>query len=113
MGGSPVLIAEAAEGHHFDLVQRLTFLEQFAYDQDKRVQHMVRTKASSLRTEMLRKLEGGEDDVRHASASGRKEFIQGVGSPDWHGVHLPRPGTSPKGPKTVNGIVSVGHRDDT
>merc|ERR1719498_1599422 len=43
--GSSVLMTEAAEGQHFDLVQRLSFLEKFVYRDDIRVQAMVRGKA--------------------------------------------------------------------
>lgn len=57
--GSPELVAETAEGRHFDLVQRLAFLEQSEYI-DKRVQSMLRTKAGSLRKELIPLLENAD-----------------------------------------------------
>lgn len=47
--GSPDLVTETASGFHFDLVQRLSFLEKFEYSYDKRVESMVRRKALALR----------------------------------------------------------------
>jgi hypothetical protein len=49
---SPALIAETAEGRHFDLVQRLSFLENWDYS-DKRVMNMIRSKSASLRKEVM------------------------------------------------------------
>jgi hypothetical protein len=47
--GSPDLVSETANGMHFDLVQRLSFLERFENSNDKRVESMIRRRASSLR----------------------------------------------------------------
>jgi len=54
--GSSALMKETAEGRHFDLVQRLSFLEVFSIA-DKCVQGMVRTKAMTLRKEVITALE--------------------------------------------------------
>jgi len=54
--GSPDLMKETAEGRHFDIVQRLSFLEVFS-TADKSVQGMVRTKAVKLRKEVITALE--------------------------------------------------------
>merc|ERR1712048_972380 len=57
--GSSELVAETAEGRHFDLVQRLSFLEHSAFD-DKRVQGMIRTKAETLRKETIDLLQNAD-----------------------------------------------------
>lgn len=58
--GSPVLVIETAHGHHFDLVQKVSFLEHFDSAArgctDKRAQNMVRKKASELRTALVPRL---------------------------------------------------------
>merc|ERR1719204_2586071 len=64
--GAPALFTEIAEGMHFDPVQRLTFLEHFEYRDDRRVQGIVRQKATALRTELLAKL---QQDTEHNSPS--------------------------------------------
>jgi len=53
--GSPDLVEETCAGKHFDLVQRLSFLEKFEYSYDKRVEGMIRRKALSLRGLYLEK----------------------------------------------------------
>jgi len=50
--GSPALAIEVAHGHHFDLVQKVSFLEFFDAEArgcaDRRAQNVVRTKAKEL-----------------------------------------------------------------
>jgi hypothetical protein len=53
--GSRDLVTETASGYHFDLVQRLSFLEKFEHRHDRRVESMVRRKALSLRSAWLEK----------------------------------------------------------
>jgi hypothetical protein len=55
--GSPALVTETASGNHFDLVQRLSFLEKYEYSFDKRVENMLRHKALALRSACLEKLQ--------------------------------------------------------
>jgi hypothetical protein len=45
--GSPELISETLNGHHFDFVQRMSFLEQFMFTEDDRVRSLIRRKAAS------------------------------------------------------------------
>jgi hypothetical protein len=78
--GSPELLAETAEGRHFDLVQRLSFLEQSEF-LDKRVQGMVRSKAAGLRKEILPLLENADAKDRE-SASDTTLETSTTGSPD-------------------------------
>lgn len=52
----PVLVAEFASGHHFDLLQQLAFLEHFACT-DSRAQTLVRSKAKSARQLIAPKLQ--------------------------------------------------------
>mmetsp|Transcript_34896 Transcript_34896/g.81614 ORF Transcript_34896/g.81614 Transcript_34896/m.81614 type:complete len:325 (+) Transcript_34896:65-1039(+) len=63
------LLTETAEGKHFDVVQRLTFLERFDHPKDARVQNMVRTKAGALRTKVLRLMESAEGTEMEANSS--------------------------------------------
>jgi len=58
--GSPALITETAEGRHFDLVQRLSFLEHFE-NADKRVMNNVRKKAEQLRKQVVPLLQSAGD----------------------------------------------------
>jgi len=51
--GDSVIIVETAEGMHFDLVQRLSFLGRYEFGNDKRVEGMVRRKADALRSSWL------------------------------------------------------------
>jgi len=159
--GAPSVVTEIAEGMHFDPIQRLSFLERFEYKDDRRVQNMVRQKATALRAELLDRLhgdlaapsgtsagstaqaaKGGTSPMAAGSASGRaarssdkggspgsnrytgfgsdsaqgqangsNSSYVGFGSDDV-GQHLSQQGES-SGRKKVNGLVAVGHRDDT
>jgi hypothetical protein len=51
--GSKSLVAETASGMHFDLAQRLAFLEQFEFGFDQRVESLVRRKAEVVRRSWL------------------------------------------------------------
>jgi len=71
--GSPALLTEVAEGRHFDLVQKVSFLENFDAAargcSDRRAQTVVRTKAHELRTMLDSLLEKAraEDTLQNAS----------------------------------------------
>lgn len=70
--GSPAVMAELAEGLHFDPVQRLTFLERFEYRDDRRVQGVIRQKATALRGDLLERLQeasGGDAPATSAATS--------------------------------------------
>mmetsp|Transcript_9518 Transcript_9518/g.19597 ORF Transcript_9518/g.19597 Transcript_9518/m.19597 type:complete len:468 (-) Transcript_9518:469-1872(-) len=58
--GSHVLLIETAHGHHFDLVQKISFLEHFDSAargcSDQRAQHCIRKKAKDLRSMLLPRL---------------------------------------------------------
>lgn len=54
--GSSALVAETAVGRHFDLVQRLSFLEQFEMSSNELAPSMVRSKAKALRASVVLKL---------------------------------------------------------
>lgn len=85
--GSPLIISEVADGVHCDLVQRLSFVENYEYGYDSRVQDMLRRRASNLRTAWLERQlalvtgepdantdtdESGEDDsARRLSGAGK------------------------------------------
>jgi len=133
--GSPALLAETAEGHHFDLVQRLSFLESFELTTDDRAQKLVRNKASILRAEVVARLRSCED-LAAGGASGN--VAKDIDSPrsntvsvvtcstaataissssldlSEHGVPmLATIESEPKGKMILNGVVVVGHNDDS
>mmetsp|Transcript_10483 Transcript_10483/g.28710 ORF Transcript_10483/g.28710 Transcript_10483/m.28710 type:complete len:340 (-) Transcript_10483:41-1060(-) len=152
--GAPALITEISEGMHFDPVQRLTFIERFEYKEDRRVQGIVRQKATALRADLIDRLQGGSGEgasaasgkasptrsggrggQRPTSVSDKGDRYVGFGSdsvagggasePDKRGSssayvgfgsddvgnHMPDNSGSRK--NVVNGLVAVGHRDDT
>lgn len=59
--GSPALLTEVAVGHHFDLVQKVSLLENFDASArgctDRRAQNVVREKACQLNTMLVALLE--------------------------------------------------------
>eukprot|EP00927_Polykrikos_kofoidii_P011794 TRINITY_DN1503_c0_g1_i1.p1 TRINITY_DN1503_c0_g1~~TRINITY_DN1503_c0_g1_i1.p1 ORF type:complete len:286 (+),score=45.03 TRINITY_DN1503_c0_g1_i1:47-859(+) len=118
--GCPALFSETAEGLHFDLVQRLSFIEHFENTADRRAQHMVRTKASALRGEVVARLQDAEAS---ASASGQKDSEStctgarslGSGSTvasstEWSSWSANQ---KQKAPVDISRFVYVGHREDT
>lgn len=75
--GSRDLITETSEGKHFDLGQRLWFLERFEYTVDTRVQNIIRQKASTLRPVLLRKME--EPDPTAGGSERKSAVLSGAG----------------------------------
>lgn len=58
--GSPALVIETAHGHHFDLIQKVSFLEQFdsaARGCSAARGFLIRKKANELRTELVPQLQ--------------------------------------------------------
>jgi hypothetical protein len=55
--GSPDLVIECAHGHHFDLIQKVSFLEKFDATahgcSDRRAQNVIRTKATELNKNLV------------------------------------------------------------
>lgn len=110
--GAPALVAEISQGLHFDPVQRLTFLERFEYSQDRRVQHMLRQKATSLRALLIDKLKNAESLEDFGGSAPSVPVKQKPSVNGFAGVA----GTDLRPERktgVVNGIVSVGHREDT
>jgi hypothetical protein len=135
--GDRHLLVETAEGHHFDVIQRLSFLEHFD-NPDKRAQGLVRSKASTLRSELVPKLqnatsEGFFKDLEEVRSQGEastcspsvtsrntmstdasNEAEKQAGSVGSSPQVSPTPQvTKPTGRMILNGIVSVGHNEDT
>merc|ERR1719476_776751 len=110
--GSPLIFVEAAEGRHFDLVQRLSFLEHFQHTDDKRAQNLVRNRAGPLRAQVVTRLQ-------EASAAERvQEDTESTGSPGMASIAsistaASSPPTKPKTPSIISGVVTIGHSDDT
>jgi hypothetical protein len=98
--GSPELVNETAEGHHFDLVQRLSFLAAYNIS-DKTAQGMVRTKAGVLRKDLLPLLE--------AAALRDKELASSVAMET---ASTCSPGSTISGDQSVSGVSTVGFGPD-
>lgn len=128
LSGSTVILAETAEGHHFDVVQCLSFLEHFELTTDRAAQHMVRAKAKELRAAIIPRLESASQEgllkqLEDAASSAESASTCSPGSAagalesdaEWHGVTLPKvPEGSVVGRQMIlNGIVAVGHAEDT
>lgn len=140
--GSEQLMVETAEGRHFDLVQRLSFLEHFE-NTDKRVMNNVRKKAEALRKEVVPLLNSAaydagnkepEDskDTASTCSPGESSAAPSVTSrstaqsstaaaPTAGGytgfgsdsIPPPKMEDSSKRTMVLNNIVSVGHNEDT
>jgi hypothetical protein len=78
--GSHVLLIETAHGHHFDVVQKVSFLEHFDSAArgvtDKRAQKLVREKASELRTSLVPRLKkASSEELPQNAGLGIKDTI--------------------------------------
>lgn len=78
--GSYVLLIETAHGHHFDLVQKVSFLEHFDSAArgvtDKRAQKLVREKASDLRTSLVPRLKkASSEELPQNAGLGIKDTV--------------------------------------
>jgi hypothetical protein len=125
--GAQELFDETAEGHHFDLVQRLSLLEMFECTTDKRVQNMVRSKASGMRGEVVSRLQtaGDSSSVAKAHCENESTSSPGTAHSTCSTVASGSMGSNtsssestgapwrPEGQMVLNGIVAVGHTDDT
>eukprot|EP00811_Abedinium_folium_P005753 NODE_15295_length_1058_cov_2.820623.p1 GENE.NODE_15295_length_1058_cov_2.820623~~NODE_15295_length_1058_cov_2.820623.p1 ORF type:complete len:285 (+),score=90.90 NODE_15295_length_1058_cov_2.820623:161-1015(+) len=135
--GGSVLVNEIGEGHHFDLVQHLSSLEKFEYGTDRRVQGSVRTMAGSLRDDLLKRLHAagghsaavaattapiatGSSSAQETADSRRASATVGGATAGGAAAgfvqkdnNQPKPVDSQKGQTVLNGIVAVGHRDDS
>lgn len=75
------LVMEVAHGHHFDLVQKVSFLEHFDAAargcSDRRAQHAVRTKASELLATLVPQLQkaSAEELPRNAGLNGKEDYV--------------------------------------
>jgi len=139
--GSTVLLVETAEGRHFDLVQRLSFLEHWDYS-DKRIMNIIRSKAETLRKQVVPAMENAElKDTEDAIKSKDTEdtmndttstcsldsssaatqtstssgnSMRGFGSDDMFGESPPVDVmVAAKRTMVLNNIVTIGHTDDT
>eukprot|EP00930_Biecheleria_cincta_P096379 TRINITY_DN88239_c0_g1_i1.p1 TRINITY_DN88239_c0_g1~~TRINITY_DN88239_c0_g1_i1.p1 ORF type:complete len:273 (-),score=43.40 TRINITY_DN88239_c0_g1_i1:260-1078(-) len=127
LSGPTVILAETAEGHHFDVVQCLSFLEHFELTTDRAAQHMVRSKAKELRAALIPRLQSASQEgllkqFEDTAASAENASTCSPGSStgtledsEWHGVTLPKvPEGSVLGRQMIlNGVVTVGHSEDT
>jgi len=150
--GAQELFDETAEGRHFDLVQQLSLLERFDCTTDKRVQNMVRSKASGMRAEVVSRLQSAGDSSsvpeancdRNSDPEANCDRASTCSAGSAHSTCSPAasgsagsdtsslesspavPGSigsdtlesgdvpwRPEGRMVLNGIVAVGHTDDT
>jgi len=74
--GSPLVPKEIGQGLHFDPIQRLTFLERFEYQEDRRVQNMMRQKATALRANLIARMDGEVPDSPSAGSAGSRKGRQ-------------------------------------
>jgi len=126
--GAQELFDETAGGHHFDLVQRLSLLEKFECTMDKRVQNLVRSKASGMRAEVVSRLQTAGDsaavpeancDIASTCSFGTAHStcstaaVSGSIGCDTSSSESGGVSWRPEGQMILNGIVAVGHTDDT
>lgn len=141
--GSPELIGEVACGLHFDLVQRLAFLEAYQHT-ETHARGMVRSKAKALRATLVPRIQQAfdhvdappqpelkkQDSASTCSTSGTRSVDGSVASTDTGGggsAACPDDASqhgacAPPDPKQAGGarvlyslgnIVALGHSDDT
>jgi len=115
--GCGELMSEAGKGVHFDMAQRLALLEYYVISTDRRVQNMIRSKAGTVRTLFVKRLEAGADAVSfgtHVPSVGSCSTAASTnpGSPNINSTSWSWP-SEPKGQIILNGVVAVGHQDDT
>lgn len=117
--GSQELLTETAEGHHFDLVQRLSLLQHFECSSDRRVQGMVRSKATALRADIVPRLNTVHDraeasrDCASTCSPGAAPSSCSTASTSISNASPAGAPWRPEGQMVLNGIVAVGHTDDT
>lgn len=127
--GSPALIAETAAGRHFDLVQRLSFLEHFD-NTDKRVMNNIRKKAEEIRKDVIPLIESASlkdtEDCKDTASTCSPGAISTItqntaASSSNYSSGDTCSSTDPlvedteprKRTMILNNIVAVGHSDDT
>jgi len=76
--GSPTLIEEINKGWHFDPVQRVSFLANFEFADDLRVQNVIRHKAGILRKELLERMRKAEFEDEEQEESPKKAEFGGA-----------------------------------
>eukprot|EP00927_Polykrikos_kofoidii_P011795 TRINITY_DN1503_c0_g1_i2.p1 TRINITY_DN1503_c0_g1~~TRINITY_DN1503_c0_g1_i2.p1 ORF type:complete len:305 (+),score=51.23 TRINITY_DN1503_c0_g1_i2:104-916(+) len=118
--GCPTLFSETAEGLHFDLVQRLSFIVHFEHTTDRRAQHMVRTKASALRGEVVARLQDAEASAlareqkdSESTCTGAMSLGSGSTTASSTGYAPWKANQKQKTPVDISRFVYVGHREDT
>ncbi|CAE8584621.1 unnamed protein product [Polarella glacialis] len=107
--GAPALVADAAQGLHFDAVQRLTFLQQYEYADDRRVELLIRQKASALRHLLLEKLAVGDVGGSTVSVTSVASVAKSPPTPQ----KKPEKIRARRKKGVIQGIVVVGHDDST
>lgn len=123
--GPPELLAETSMGLHFDLTQRLAFLEGWSNEEERKVQNTIRTKAKALRAELVTRMQEANEineslkDTASTGSPGTRSVLTSISTntgPSGFGSDAPMPMNveRPQGGQLVlNGIVAVGHHDDT
>jgi hypothetical protein len=84
--GSPELISETLNGHHFDLVQRMSFLKQFMFSEDERVQGLIRRKAAAAHAAYASLQRADDEGVALGAAGAARNVVKksSTAAHHWH-----------------------------
>lgn len=90
MKGSRVLLAETSAGLHFDILQKLSFLERFQHTASEYAQSVVRSKAQVLKSSLVYQLQAysvknrgktaGNDTETESTCSSRGSMARSISS---------------------------------
>jgi len=101
--GSPALAIEVAHGHHFDVVQKVSFLEYFDAEArgcaDRRAQNVIRTKAKEVNAMLVPLLQkaANEELPRDAGLNCKDNDLRSTCSKDTEQRSLPSTTTGSTG----------------
>lgn len=90
--GSPKVIEESRDGHHFDVIQKLTMLTVYENESDRRVERLIREKAQDLRKRFLN-LQCAAPEGELSSGSESRQKSPTAASPS---AAVPAPGSPQK-----------------
>lgn len=106
--GNRALLVETAQGRHFDVVFRLSFIEKFEHN-DNAVQRIVRKKAAKLRADLAPRLQGVDEGDCQKDTASSGTAVASLTSQSTDAASL----ASARGQMVLGGVVVVGHNDDT
>jgi hypothetical protein len=112
---SPELFRETAEGVHFDIAQRVSLLEHYQPGSaaDAQGKSKVRTKASEIRPSLISRLQRAATGEEAAKATDGNSSSSTATGGSANSPSAPAGPAPPAAQLILNGVVAVGHRDDT